>query len=408
VTDYGVTPTGFVAKTLEIIDAEMSDQMHANVDPTLDVSPDQPLGQIKSIFARQAAKLWELGATVYNAGNPNAAEDILLDNVCALTGTQREAATFSTVVLAMVLGSTATIPAGSTANVSGQPTNRWTLLGPATGPGGTLASAGPVVSTTGGTYYGVFQADTTGPRTAVAGTLSVITVPVTGWTSCTNPLDATIGTNRETDPTLRVRRESELQAAGSGAPDAIRADLLNVPGVIQAFVFENTTDYVDANSVPAHGLECVIYDGLSPAATNAAVSAVIWKDKPSGATLFGSVASTTTDSTGKTRPAPFSRASLRRVYISIPTLTTDSTYNAVTGPAAVKAALALFVAKNANLGLPVVALQLRAAALTVQGVTDVPTLYLDFSSTPVLTANLAIGTREIATLQTSDILIAGV
>lgn len=71
------------------------------------------MGQIVSIFARQIVSLWEGLATAYGAVDPNQAEGVLLDNVCALLGVVREAATKSTVVGTLNLNSTVTVPAGS-------------------------------------------------------------------------------------------------------------------------------------------------------------------------------------------------------------------------------------------------------------------------------------------------------
>jgi uncharacterized phage protein gp47/JayE len=399
----GVTSTGFVAPTVEELDTELNDALHAEVAGDLDVSPDQPMGQIKAIFARQIAKLDEAIATAYNAFNPSAAEGFLLDMVCALSGTKRRAATYSTVVIAMTLGASASIPVGSIANVTGQTTNRWLLVGPATGAGGILLSEGPVTSTSAGVYYGFFRADTSGPRAAVAGTITTITVPVTGWSACTNGLDASQGRDQETDAQLRVRREAELTAPGSGAVDAIRADLLEVDGVQDAFVFENTGDVTDANGVPPHGIEAVVYDGASPLASNADIAAIIWKDKPAGAPTFGSITTTTPDSRGVNQSVSFSRPTLRRVYIEVATPTTSSSYNGTTGPGAIKEAIRAYWAVHRDLGNDVIALALKSACLTVQGVTDVPTLKLGFSPAPAGTSNLAISDRELATIDTGDI-----
>lgn len=55
------------------------------------------MGQIVTIFARQIVSAWEALATAYGAVDPNAAEGVLLDNICALIGAVREAATRSTV-----------------------------------------------------------------------------------------------------------------------------------------------------------------------------------------------------------------------------------------------------------------------------------------------------------------------
>ena len=55
------------------------------------------MGQIVTIFARQIVRAWEGLAAAYGAVDPSEAEGILLDNVCALLGVARLAASRSLV-----------------------------------------------------------------------------------------------------------------------------------------------------------------------------------------------------------------------------------------------------------------------------------------------------------------------
>jgi hypothetical protein len=79
---------------------------------------------------------------------------------------------------------------------------------------------------------------------------------------------------------------------------------------------------------------------------------------------------------------------------------------------AIKVAAAAFTSAsgtNAVLqpGVSVVALALRAAALAIPGVFDVPTLALGFSPSPVGTANLAVGPLAVAVVETPNITVNG-
>lgn len=395
-TTYGVTSTGFVAKTTADVVSDLETNELENIDPTLDLSPTEPLGQLNGAFAEQLAQLWELAAAVYASFDPNASEDVSLDNVCSITGTTRTAAKPSTVTCNMTLGASKTVPAGTVVNVLNQESIRFVLQE-------------DVTSTTAGVYPGAFASEQLGPIVANAGTLTVITTPVSGFTAVTNPTDAVLGNLADSDTVLRTRREQELTAAGASTLDSLRADLLELPGMQQVFVFENTSLYVDSNGLPGKSFECIVFDGTTPQVADADIAQTIWNGKPSGMQSYGTSAATATDSQGTQRIVNFTRASVVNVYLAY-TVTTTSDYPA-DGNTQVKAAAAARAASVLSLGTSVVALAFRSVPLEeaggVAGVIDVPNLALGFSASPTATANLTIGARQIASVDTSRITVNG-
>lgn len=385
----GVTTTGFVLKTIEEILDEIGQAQLATIDPALDISPDQPLGQINGINAKKLAEAWEALQTAYNAFNRGAAEGALLDAIGLLTGTKRLPATKSSVVVTLDLDAAITVPADSIIAVDGQPAVRFALKT-------------AVTSTGAGTYPGTFEATVTGPISANSGTLTVIVTPVSGWNSATNPLDADLGTVQESDTDYRKRQIQELQAPGECTVDAIRADLLLVAGVIEAFVFENTSMATDGDGVPPKAYECVIWDGSPPDADNTEVGQTIWNSKPAGIETYGSTSVTVKDSQDNDRTVKFSRATGKNVYLTY-VLSVDPETYPVDGDAQVRAAVLAKGATSLKMGSDVIALVLKAAPLVVTGVLDVTDFRLGFSSSPSGTTNLTIGSREIARLDTSRI-----
>lgn len=261
-----------------------------------------------------------------------------------------------------------------------------------------------VVSTTSGNYTGIFQCTQTGPIPANSGTMTVIVTPVTGWNSITNANDAVLGTNVETDAALRLRRAEELARPGTGTVKAFRADVLTVAGVSQCEVFENVNDIADADGVPAHSFETVIWDGDTPAAANADVAASIYGNKPAGIKSYGtSVLTTYTDKYGNPVDIRFTRAAALTTYLIVD-VTTNSDFDGTDGPTAIKNAL---VASGDALAMgdDVIALALRAIPLGVKGVVDVPSLKLGFAAAPTGTANLTVTNRQIARFDTSRITV---
>ncbi len=394
----GFSPTGFVAKTIEEVRAEIVAVLLAKIDAALDLSEDQPVGQVIAIAAQREAILWELLAILAKAIDPDAAEDWLLDALCALTGTKREPAKKSTVTLTCNVDDNFNATAGQiTANVVGQEAILF------------VNKSDVETLTPAGDYPIVFEATEYGPIRANAGTLTVITAPVSGLNSVTNALDAAPGALRENDTALRVRREQEISATGACTPPATRSDVLQVPGVQQSFVFENVTNSVNADGLPAKSFETVIYDGDTPEADDDAVAQAVWKSKPSGAETYGTTTVLIFDEASQvTRAVKFSRATVKDVYLELPDIVVDPETFPDSGVDDLKEAIAAAGLKRQNLAIDVVAARVKAAAFSIAGVLDVPTLYLGFSASPVATANLEITGREIASIDTSRITIATV
>lgn len=391
----GVTPEGFVAKTIEEIKGELEADQLETLDPTLVLSPDQPFGQINAAHSKKLAELWEIAQVCYNAFDRDAAEDRLLDNVGGMTGTPRAKARKSLVACTVNLGAAFSQPAGALmANVLGQPTIQF-------------VNRDAIVSTTAGDYTAYFECIVTGPVAVNAGTLTQKTNSVTGWNSITNPTDAIPGALVEEDPDYRQRQVDELTAPGASTTDAIRTDLLELSGVLQAFVFENVTLVTNSDGLHGKAIECVVYDGPVPAASDTAIAQAIWNSKPSGAETQGTSSALAIDKLGVARTVYFSRAVIQSIYLELD-IKVDASRFPVGGTTLVKTT-AVKEGNALNLGDDVIALDLRAAPLErlggVPGVTDVIAIRLGFSPSPVGIVNLDITGRQIARFDTSRVVV---
>jgi uncharacterized phage protein gp47/JayE len=357
----------------------------------LDTSPDQPMGQVVGSFSAELAQAWAAIATVYNAINPNGAEGNLLANLASLTGTLPQTATYSQVTCSCTVSGAVTIPANSIVAVTGQPANQWVL---------TTA----IVAGSSGSYNGTFRSSQSGPFVANPGTITTIVTPVSGWTAVTNAAAAVTGLAADTDATLRLKQANELAGLGGGDTAAIRASLLKVSGVLQAFVYENTSLYTDANGVPGKSFHAVIWDGAGDSASNTAIAQAIWNEKPSGIYSYGSLYGTATDSFGNSQVVYFDRVTQVPIYV---VLTTNPGTISAANISAIKAALVAYAAANWQIGVDVYALALQAQALLPGVVTDVPTFYLGTAPSPGSDANIPMGVLQIPTLSTTNILVDG-
>lgn len=389
----GVDTTGFTPKLLADLVTDINNDIHSLIDPTLDLSADQPLGQLIGIFANKIIQTWELANVAYNQFNRQSAEGLGLDNVGALTGTPRLPATATVVNCTVNLNAGVTLPQGSKVSVAGTTTPLFDLKTAVTNSGGSPANVAAV-----------FVCESTGPVIVNPSTLTNIVTPVSGWNSVTNALAGTPGTNVETDTAYRTRQVVDLNALGSCDLTAIVDAVAKVTGVIQVIGFENTTLVTDANNLPGKSFEIVVWDGASPAASNTDIATAIWNNKPSGIQSYGTTSATITDSQGIQRTVSFSRSTQVPVYMTL-NLHPDTNY--VGDTAVINALVAAFLA-NQQVGTEVRDLYYKALPLGMAGngpLTDVVNCYIGTSPSPASEANLTMGSTQIATLVSGNITI---
>lgn len=398
----GVTPTGFITKPLTDILADIEQKEHSDINQALDTSPAQPIGQINGIMAAADRAGWELAESVINATDPDKAEGVFLDIVCSYTGTFRRAATPTRLMVLLIAATPCTVPKGHVISVVGFPAQTFTLdtavVFPVPGLGSMQTTA-------------PYTATVAGPISVQPNTLTNIVNPITGLTSVANADSGTTGLALETDTQLRIRRVLELPGLGNGSPDGLRADLVTVPGVLEALVQENTGNATDANGNAPHSLRAIVWDGPSPLATNDAIGQTIWRNRAAGIAMNGAVSVTIIDAIGDNRTVLFDRATQKLLYVAV----TIERKNNYPGDDAIKNAITAYVnrtfdedprtgiiTESTRLGREVVLLGVQASAL-LGGVEDVPALTMGF---PTLGAtNLAVADTEIAVADPARITI---
>lgn len=409
--DFGVTDQGYVLPTQQqLLDLMAADQK-ATINPNADTASDSVLGQINGVVTRQLMIGYEAQQVTYNSNDPDVVEGLLQTQLAKLTGTERDGATQSTVDLNCDLDIGTTLLAGITlAAIAGNPDSQWTPKADYTSPSS-------------GTHLVPFVSVLTGPNEAGNNTITIRTTTVVGWNSVTNPGPAIPGANIEADPALRVRREQEVQGGGAGNVDAIRAALLKIneplgPFIFSAQMLNNVTDATDANGVPPHSTEAVIYDGPAPTVSNDAIAQVLWDKGSSGIRNFGTSSGVATDALGNPQTVFFTRVTQLNVYIAVglmprmsypgDTQFKTSLANICRGdedPLTPEDALAFGVAASVDpydvalntgrLGAKVTGLQLSFSPIVGTPVSIDPTV-------------LAVGPRQIANFDSSRITVNGV
>lgn len=466
---YGVTPQGFVSKSADTIKTELEADLKAGpLGASAGTEPDGSIpvrsvaGQLVAMLVDGFAAMWDLLEAVYASFDPAQNTDDAQDAVCAITGTTRNRAIKSTDVVTCTGTPGTVLTTGRVVRVVVSGT-RFVSLGPGTIASvaawaqntgytvgqrvtansrvyqcitsGTSSNSGTGPSTTAaditdGTVHWRFlgagtgavdvnyQAEVAGPFAALSGTLTDIATPVAGWQGAINLLDATVGATLEGNTPLRLRRESEIKAAGNTTADGIKARLLQLGQgttlpVTACTVFQNEDIVPNGDGLPAKSVEVLVERATSD--PDPAIALAVFNAVAAGIQTFGTVNTTIQDSAGNTQPVAYSRPTPVPIWIRL-----DITYDPLTfptdtaaGAASIKAAVALFGGSYVT-GLDVRSQVIAAAAefapvtaggSPVQGILEVTLCYIGLVNPPVSPATIPITKRQRATFDTARITV---
>lgn len=201
-------------------------------------------------------------AALANQINPNLAGGIFLDAILALTGLQRKPASRSLVLCTLTGVEGTSIPAGSQAAVDST--------------GAIFELTQTVVIPLGGTLTGIsFQSLETGEIGCPAGSLNRVISAVLGWETITNPADAILGQNTQSDVAARTMRLNTLGLQGSSVAKAIMSNVSIVPNVKSMTFRENvesTAQIISGVSMPPHSIYACVDGGSDLAVAQALAS----------------------------------------------------------------------------------------------------------------------------------------
>lgn len=398
----GLTPQGFEIKTVADLIAAFEQTQLDLISPTLDMQPTALLGVLNGVVGQAGADVWEVLQLLYSGMDPDAAGDDQLTSVSLITGTLRRDATPTLVlgvqvtVAASFHADAGTMIAAIENNAAAQFFNRAAVDNPLGTPQTVTVD---------------FEAFVKGPQQCLAGTLNVIAVPLAGWSVVTNPDDGVVGTDIETDPPLRQRRNAELSAPGSATADAIRADILEqLPKTRSCRVLFNNTETTDGLGLPPHTIEAIAYLPGATTDDDIALAQLILNDKSAGTGTHGTSSQTVKDSQGNEETIFFTRPSDVNIYIDITVTTNPKTFPA-DGADRIKAALVAYGAAEIGPGDTIYVQALKASVFPsptdpnvgVLGVLDVTVFKVDTHSSPTNTANLTFTQRQLAVLDTARI-----
>ena len=158
---------------------------------------------------------------------------------------------------------------------------------------GTIGSSGVVTLN--------FACATSGPIAAPASL--VIYQQIYGWESIVPDGDAVLGNNVETDAQYEARRRSSVALNANQILDAIQGQVLQLPGVLDAYCYDNATSLTMIVGGVALGPNSIYICVLGGVQT--AIAQAIYSKKGPGCAYNGNTATTVTDpSPAYNPPAP--------------------------------------------------------------------------------------------------------
>jgi uncharacterized phage protein gp47/JayE len=288
VPDLTFTATGFVAPTESAILSGVQQDQMAAFGAGLTTGLSTPQGQLaQSQTAIIGNKNNQLLA-VFNGVDPAFATGRMQDAIGRIWYVKRLPAQ-PTVVSATCYGRTNTvIPVNAQAIDQGGNIYYCTTSG-------TIPAGGSIVLP--------FACAIVGPTACPIGFLNGIYKAISGWDSINNLVAGVAGTLVESRYAYETRRQLSVANNAQGSTQAIRAALLAVPGVLDAYVVDNPTGVVSSvggQAIGANSVYCAAYGG-SPQA----IAQAIWLKKSPGCGTTGNTAVTVYDNvSGYQSPLP--------------------------------------------------------------------------------------------------------
>lgn len=292
--------------------------------PDINVDSNTPDGQLINIFTLSKQDVLQLCVGIYNSFNPDAAVGIALDALAQFCGISRKGGTYTQIAITITTDRSLNLnglDSSSPFTVADQAGNQFQLI----------ASASLIQ----GTNNLNFQAVNIG---YVQTTPNTITTPITyipGVLTINNAAIAfQVGTNQETDSQFRLRRQQSTAVPSQGVLQGLIGGLYTISGILQAVVYENQTDSVDANGVPAHAIWVITNGGAT-----ADIANMIYKYRSQGCNMKGATTYSYPQIDGTSLQIAWDVAASQNLYIHI-------TVHSLTGAAIDSVAIKAFLANN--------------------------------------------------------------
>lgn len=263
------TKEGIETQTFTEVFNQLVQQYKDIYGSDIDLSQNTPDGQKIGIEAKLATDLQEFALSLADSRDPDFAEGNNLNIIAKVCGITRNPATQSSVLVTVTTNEAIVLASGFT--IADDNNQNW-------------ITKEDLILTQGDNDI-EFYSENFGSISALAGTITTIITVIREIVSVTNPDDAVVGVDEETDENFRIRRNLSTENPAYSTLGSLYARLANIENVTDVVAYENNQDTTDpVRDMPPHSIWCIVKDG-----TNEKIAEVIVKNKTGGTTMKGQV-----------------------------------------------------------------------------------------------------------------------
>lgn len=352
-----ITKEGYSRRTYqEILDDKIAlcKEYYGEDIDTRDISV---LGKYIRINAYDQSETEETAEAIYLSISPMTATGTSLDRLCPFVGISRNPATASQYTVQVTGTAGATVPDEFMVGTEG---------------GITFYNVDETIIGEDGTCTIKVECSEAGTNGNVAASdICVIVNPDANITAILGVECVTLGTDTESDVSLRQRFMVAREGAGSCTTASIAAALARIETVTSASVVVNETDEADADGRPPFSFECYVSGGENK---HDEIAQTIFEKKPLGIKTYGDETVTITDKGGYEHIIKFSHTGYIDIIVSCK-IKVSANYEGETGKKEIQNNIASYI-NGLGVGKSVILSSLYGQIHAVTGVTEVTELTL--------------------------------
>lgn len=244
---------GYAPRQFGDIQIATNENLAEIVEPSTGEKPfqnntdDAILQQIVAIISEQIAKVENIAKVAFDQRDPLSAVGVALSALVQLNAILRKPGAVSIIPITITGSTNTVIPIGSLISTADE-AHQFTIYE-------------NVVIPQSGTVDLYAYCTEYGPVDPEPNTVTVQSTPVSGWEKVTNGAVISIGKSEETDEELRSRQQQSTNNTAFRHIEAIRAAVLNVPGVTFCRAYQNSTLLTDERGIPGKEVAIVVVGG---------------------------------------------------------------------------------------------------------------------------------------------------
>lgn len=266
---------------------------------------ETPDGQLTNIFAQAGSDMRELAQEVYNSFDPSKCSGRVQDSRYALNYIFRNGGTYTIQNIDITVNQTVELQ-GLDSNYNSATAAAYTVSDNA----GNLWYLIDSVTLQSGTHSLAFRSQNMGLVQPVIGTITTQVTTVLGVTSVNNSVaPTTLGTEQESDPQFRVRRERSTAVRGQNNLDSLEGQLLELEGISDAKLWVNNTAETDSTGTAPYTVWVIVEGGA-----NSDIASLIYENS-CGLPTRGEISVDVPSVSGQIFKTSFDRANPVPLYI---------------------------------------------------------------------------------------------